>query len=768
MTAPPPPNAYLEDLNDAQREAVEQTDGPVLVVAGAGSGKTRVLTYRIAHLLATGKARPDQILAITFTNKAAAEMRERVEAMVGPQARAMWVLTFHAACGRILRREAEAIGHTSSFTIYDQGDQVRLTKQVIESLDLDSKRFPPSSVHHAISTAKNSLIGPEEFRSNIENFFDEAVADVYRRYDERLQASNAMDFDDMMVKTVRLFEQRPDILAKWRDRFRYVMVDEYQDTNHAQYRLLRLLGDAHGNVCAVGDADQSVYSWRGADIRNITQFSDDFPDAKKIVLDVNYRSTEHILNAANGVVRNNLQRIEKDLKSVRGAGHKVEVVEVDDEHAEARFIAGRIDWAMQEAGHSAADIAVFYRTNAQSRVIEDILQRHGVAYQIVGGPKFYERAEVKDAMAYLTAIANPADELALARIVNTPKRGIGDTTVAKLRSHAATYGETLWDAMENAGQVGGLSPATANKVMAFARLIVDLRNEAATAAGVAALIETVYDRSGMVAALQAEDTIESQGRIENLGEFVNVAREFDARASGGAQLAEFLEGITLAHDADGIEAAGGLVTLMTIHNAKGLEYPVVFMAGMEEGLFPHSRSVADGDVEEERRLCYVGITRAQERLTMTHATSRSVFGRRGWNPASRFLDELPESAINRKRKAPEWSSGNTSTFGLGVSSGSGGTVSRGSGFGSLGGAGFSSGPTKRESSDVPQLTVGDNVRHAKFGEGVVTAIERGELVVVRFAESGEERRLKLDYAPLERNYLRARTREVIRAFAHQG
>ena len=744
------PPDYLEQLNPAQREAVEHTEGPLLVVAGAGSGKTRVLTYRIIHLLNTlgddGRplARADQILAITFTNKAATEMRERVESLVGAPARAMWLMTFHAACGRILRREAERIGYKSSFTIYDQGDQVRLVKQCIEHLELDPKRFVPNAVHHQISAAKNQLVTPEEYRGRISNFFEETVADVYKLYNERLFANNAMDFDDMMMKTVHLLESFDDVREHWQNAFKYILVDEYQDTNHAQYKLLQLLGDSHKNLCCVGDADQSVYSWRGADIRNITDFESDFPNAHVVVLDLNYRSTRFILDAANGVVSHNEQRIPKDLKSTLGDGEKVEVIEVDDEHAEARLIGGRIDWAMSN-GHSANDVAVFYRTNAQSRVIEDILTRQGVRYQVVGGPKFYERAEVKDVMSYLSALNNPADSLGLQRIINTPKRGIGATTISKLQNYAATFGETLWTAMQQVELVGGINAGTLLKISDFVELIRELQNFAANAPGVAAIIGQVYDRTGLITSLQAEDTIESQGRIENLGELVNVAREYDGR-SQFPKLDEFLQATSLHADADSIDAAGGVVTLMTMHNTKGLEYPVVFIAGMEEGLFPHSRSIQEQNIEEERRLCYVGITRAKERLTMLHTVSRSVFGRRSYNTPSRFLDELPAHAIERTtRQTASWG-GQKVVRATGGEAG----MNYGGVYGNSGPSYSSAAPRKREGAEMPQLSVGDNVRHASFGEGVVIGIERGELAVVRFATNGEERRLMIAYAPIER------------------
>ena len=805
-----PDSPWLRDLNEPQLAAVQHVHGPLLVVAGAGSGKTRVLTRRIAHLLngvgpgGHPHARPHEILAITFTNKAAAEMRERVRELVGERGQHMWVMTFHAACARFLRSEASRLGFQSTFTIYDQGDQVRLIKQCIEFLEKDPKRFAPAAVHHQISNAKNALLGPAEYRAQVSNFMEETVAEIFDLYDKRLRESNAMDFDDMIRHTVHLLEQHADIRDTWQRRFRFVMVDEYQDTNHAQYRMLKALAAEHGNVMCVGDADQSIYSWRGADIRNITSFEEDFPNANIVVLDINYRSTTHILEAANAVVRNNEQRLDKDLKGVLGAGELVKVVAVEDEHAEARYVVGQIEQAMQD-GRSHGDIAVFYRTNAQSRVLEDILTRTGRPYQVIGGPKFYERAEIKDAIAYLQAIVNPHDSLSLARVVNVPKRGIGETTVAKLRSYADTYGETLADALRQAGMEGSLNAGTLKKLEDFVVLVDGLRSFADVSDSVARTIEEVYDRTGLLNVLRAEDTIESQGRLENLGELVNVAREYDAAESGG-RLAEFLQALSLQSAADSLVDEGGQITLMTIHNAKGLEYPVVFITGMEEGLFPHSRSIQDGDVEEERRLAYVGITRARERLTLVYTQSRSVFGRRQYSMPSRFLNELPAEHIEQDDQAGDsssWGRGGSAfggSGGSGASRGWGTADDSGGGFGSSGyrqsqggqkrrgsgdefGATFGSKPStsgskgwgstdgaaasgasgllfgdsasegarkpaRKSMADAPNINTGDGVRHAAFGEGVVLHKE-GDMVVIRFGD-GSERRLMLSYAPLEK------------------
>ncbi len=752
-----------EELNEAQLEAVKHADGPLLVVAGAGSGKTRVLTYRIARLITGGlvegdelpRARPDQILAITFTNKAAAEMRERVATIVGPQARGMWLMTFHAACGRILRQEAERIGYPTAFSIFDQDAQLRIVKRAMEDLDLDPKRFSPSSVHHHISGAKNRLVGAAEFRAHAESFLEETIADIYERYDQKLNENGAMDFDDMLMKTVELLDANEDVRTKWQDRFKYILVDEYQDTNHAQYRLLQILSATHRNICCVGDADQSIYSWRGADIRNITSFEEDFPDANTVVLDLNYRSTSNILDAANAVVSNNLKRIPKDLKSVREAGERVRVREVEDEDIEARLIAAEIA-KHTENGCSPSEIAVFYRTNAQSRKLEDILVKNGIRYQIVGGTRFYERAEIKDVLAYLTTATNPADTVALTRIINTPKRGIGATSLAKVQLHSAVNGLSLRDAVASPHMVAGLSKSAASKIADFSAMLDAIAADADSTNSVTRIIEEVYERTGLVEALKNEGTVEAEGRIENLGELINAAKEFDTRTSG-AGLPQFLQEVTLQSDADTIEDEASLVTLMTVHNAKGLEYNVVYMIGMDEGLFPHSRSIEDGDIEEERRLCYVGITRARDELTLVHANSRSVFGRRMWNSPSRFIEELPQDEISRVSNVSSVARGSGSMNSWNQTGRRTGSSSHSFGMQGIditvaGSGGTSTGirPKARSSSEIPDLSVGDNVRHAKFGEGVVTGIEGSDLVVVRFSNPVAERRLALSYAPLER------------------
>jgi superfamily I DNA/RNA helicase len=1077
------PDVYLADLNPAQREAVLTTEGPLLVIAGAGSGKTRVLTHRVAHLIGAVGVKPNEILAITFTNRAANEMRERLERLLGETARRIWILTFHAACGRILRREAPRLGYRSNFTIYDQADQVRLVKAVLEEEGFDPKRFTPRGIHSQISAAKNRLVGPGEYRKRLSTFYEQTVADVYERYQQRLADSNAMDFDDLLFLTVEVLERFPEARERWQKAFRYILVDEYQDTNHAQYRLLRILGEKHRNVCAVGDPDQcvvggtlitmadgstraiedvregdevlscygsgrfgparvtrihharrpdgiaittssgrrivstpehvhfagfkpgrtpqlymtyvmwkagigfrvgtartytngqrqplagpamrlhgehadaawvvsvhagesdarktetllslkyqlptlpfvarpngranglvgdqsaldevfssldteaggrrlleehgltfetphfttatttvgrrirrrltvslcgdargagalhrialfgsdveaarklrdagfsirpvkvgkggwrfeaahaefariaetveqiksvvpvsvrytarlangagstgkernslpfmpassvrpgmvmvdedgqfdvveqvervdldapvydldverthnyianglvthnSIYAFRGADIRNILEFERDFGETRTVALEQNYRSTNAILRAANAVIANNAERKPKDLWSELGEGDPVRAIEVEDEHAEARFVAAEIA-ALVEQDYSGTEIAVFYRTNAQSRVLEDVLVRQGIAYQVIGGPRFYERAEIKDAIAYLQVLDNPFDQVSLLRIANRPRRGIGDTTLARLGSWATAQGVSLWEAMKQAEEVG-ISGPPLRAVQGFVTLMQSLVS-AAQELTVPELLEQVLERSGTLEALEAERTIEARGRVENLQELVGVTREWQTGAAEPT-LSGFLQEISLYSDQDAIRGESNLVTLMTLHNAKGLEFRAVYVIGMEEGVFPHSRSIEEQGIEEERRLCYVGMTRAMERLTLTHASARSLWGSRNYNLPSRFLDELPaEGVVSERLRPSSWTS-----------------VSRG----------------VQPRDDVPALVTGDSVRHSTLGEGVVVGLEAGGVVVVRFAGDGSERRLMLDYAPLEK------------------
>jgi superfamily I DNA/RNA helicase len=931
--------ALLAGLNEPQRDAVTHGEGPLLILAGAGSGKTRVLTHRIAYLLATGQARASEILAITFTNKAAQEMRERVELLVGARTRAMWLMTFHAACARMLRADAHRLGYTRQFTIYDQADARRLVKRCVEELDVDSKRFTPGALQHEISDAKNKLRDAEAYGQMVGSYFEQTVADVYRLYERELHRMNAMDFDDLLVRAVNVLELFQEVRDRYTAAFRHVLVDEYQDTNHAQYRWLQLLAGEHRNLAVVGDDDQclvegtlvtmgdgsvrpieqvragdevlscygsgdmrparvtrthrsaaaegiaitlrsrrrivstpehthfagyrlgrggderrfhprgggkvgahltitlcaatregravhavavdgrerrferfgdairfaralgprriacigrlggagslpfmpaasvrpgmamfaedggydivesvervrldrpvydldvegthnfvaaglithnSVYGFRGADVRNILDFEDDFPDAHVVKLEQNYRSTQTILDAANAVIANNRGRMGKALWTDLGTGDPIKVRELEDEHAEARFVAGEVERLVDE-GTSRNEIAVFYRTNAQSRVLEDTLVRAQIGYQVIGGTKFYERAEIKDAIAYLNVLVNPQDVVAFSRIVNSPRRGIGTTSLARVIAWANTAGITIWEAAASPEDVPGLGAAAVKAFHRFMGSMRVLRERAGGGAPVAELLRELLSETGYLEALEAERTIEAQGRIENLEELVNVAAEYDGAVEARDEepsLAGFLQDVALVSDADTRRDDEGLVTLMTLHNAKGLEYPIVFVIGCEEGVFPHSRSIEEGGLEEERRLCYVGITRAQRDLYVTYARTRAVFGARSFAGRSRFVDEIPIALTDRPARP-----------GLGV----GGVRERALSWGSGGGsAGGDAGPSFR---------LGEDVSHPAFGEGVVTGVEAGGIVVIRFSRDGSERKLVADLAPIAR------------------
>jgi DNA helicase-2/ATP-dependent DNA helicase PcrA len=722
VSTPVATESLLEGLNEPQRQAVLHGEGPLLILAGAGSGKTRVLTHRIAHLVGTGQAGPGEILAITFTNKAAQEMRERVETLVGRRARAMWVMTFHSACARMLRSDAQRLGYTRNFTIYDEQDSLRLVKNCVEELDIDPKRFPPRGLRRQISDAKNVLLDAEAYRLKVSSFFEQTAADVYDLYEPRLHAANAMDFDDLLFRCVNLFELFEDVRDRYRRGFRHVLVDEYQDTNRAQYRWLQLLGEEHRNLAVVGDDDQSIYRFRGADIRNILDFEDHFPDATVVKLEQNYRSTQTILNASNAVISNNRSRKDKSLWSELGEGDPVHVRELEDEHAEARFVVSEIERLVDEGG-SRDDIAVFYRANAQSRVLEDMLVRFGVSYQVIGGTRFYERAEIKDALAYLTLLVNPSDTVAFGRVVNSPRRGIGQTSQARLIGHANTIGAPVWEVAVTPEKVPGLGTAAVKAVGRFMSVMERLR-ERAEGAGVGELLAETLEETGYTEALQAERTVESQVRLENLEELVGVGREYDANAEEGS-VEEFLQQIALFSEQDNLRDEQGLVTLMTLHNAKGLEFGTVFIIGLEDGVFPHSRSIEAGDLEEERRLAYVGITRAKRELYLTYARTRALFGNRDWNLRSRFIDEIPIELTDREEQGPVGREA-ASTWGTQAT-----------------GAPEPSGPGAI-------FALGDDVTHAQFGEGVVVGVEPGGLVVVRFAGDGSERKLMADYAPLKK------------------
>jgi DNA helicase II / ATP-dependent DNA helicase PcrA len=725
-------DALLEGLNEPQREAVTYPGGPLLILAGAGSGKTRVLTHRIAYLLATEAARPNEILAITFTNKAAEEMRERVGLLVGRRIRAMWVMTFHSACARMLRAHADRLGYTRQFTIYDQADSRRLIKRCLDELGIDPKRFTPGAIGSQISDAKNKLRDADAYGQLVGSYFEQTVADVYRVYERELHRMNAMDFDDLLVRAVDLLQLFDEVRERYAEGFRQVLVDEYQDTNHAQYRWLQLLSKEHRNIMVVGDDSQAIYGFRGADIRNILEFEDEYVDAHVVKLEQNYRSTQTILDAANAVIANNRGRKPKHLWTDLGQGDPIKVRELDDEHAEARFVTGEIQRLVDE-GVSRAEIAVFYRTNAQSRVLEDTLTRADIAYQVIGGTKFYERAEIKDAIAYLITLVNPQDAGAFTRIVNSPRRGIGSTSMSRLLSHANTTGIPIWELASEPEQVPDLGAAAIRALRRFMGTMHVLRERVESNASVAELIKEMLTETGYREALEAERTIEAQRRIENLEELVNVAAEYDASEAESHSLEEFLQQVSLRSDADERTDDAGMVTLMTLHNAKGLEFGIVFMIGCEEGVFPHSRALDEGGLEEERRLCYVGITRAERDLYLCYARTRNVFGSRTWGIPSRFIGEIPKDLTDREEQRPSFA----------------GIRARATSWD--GGRSGSAEPAWSRSEPPPAAyRMGDDVAHPSFGEGVVTALEPGGIVVIRFSKDGSERKLVADLAPITR------------------
>ena len=817
----------LGGLNVPQREAVLTTEGPLLVLAGAGSGKTRVLTYRIAHMVEDLGVAPWQILAITFTNKAAAEMRERLARLVGDASRGMWVSTFHSMCGRILRANAELVGRKKDFTIYDADDMKRLMKTLLNELELNPKIYQPNSIANMISDAKNNLVMPDDFEDAAKDPLRRVAAQVYQLMQRRLAAANALDFDDMLLFTWRLFANHPEVLALYQQRFRYVLVDEYQDTNKAQYAITNMLAREHRNLMVVGDDDQSIYSWRGADIRNILEFEEDYPEAKVVKLEQNYRSTGNILAAANGVIANNRRRKDKRLFTSAEAGEKVAVYLASDERDEGRWIAGEIE-KLRRAGKGYDDFAVLYRTNAQSRMLEDMLLRAGVPYRIVGGVRFFERAEVKDVMAYLTLVVNPANDLAARRVINSPRRGIGETSVEGI-TRLQQPGESFLDACRTAAADPSFRPAVRRALFEFVDIIDGCRS---FVGDLRPLVEMVIEKSGLVAALEAENTDEARGRVENIRELLGVVDEFvhdhsaddaffDApalpaatgegaaaagagaaageaaaaaagagaspEASAGTQvpapgrtfrgdsLADFVEWVSLRTDLDSMEEGTAAVTLMTVHAAKGLEFPVVFVAGMEESLFPHGSSYSgDSDIEEERRLAYVAITRARERLYLTCAQTRQIFGDTQANPVSRFVNEIPSELKKtigvgsagylgvgwEKRGSRRGISGsgseagdggvfNRSSTGSGTGSFAGGASRRGSAANAGTGAGGASArlDVGKKAAAGMTFAVGDKVDHRVFGPGVVTAVA-GDTLTVRFSRTGTTKNLLKDYAPI--------------------
>lgn len=739
-------DAILNNMNPQQQQAILHKDGPVLILAGAGSGKTSTLTRRIAYLMYAHRVAPWSILAITFTNKAAREMRDRVEKWVGGGAADMWVSTFHSMCVRILRKDIEKIGYASSFTILDAADQLTVVKQSLAELNLDAKKFEPRAILSHISDAKNRLLGPKAYAKRANGLFEKVAADVYEVYQKRLRVNNSLDFDDLIMKTVELFETDPATLEFYQNKFHFIHVDEYQDTNHAQYRLIHLLAAKRRNLCVVGDTDQSIYGWRGADIWNILNFEKDYPDAMIIKLEQNYRSTKGILKAANAVIANNTQRKDKNLWSDKPEGERIVLFRAMNEHEEAYFIVQQVQKAIDE-GFSYRDCAVLYRTNAQSRVIEEVFLKSTVPYTIVGGIKFYERKEIKDVLAYLRLIANMNDDLSLARIINVPKRGIGDSTLDKIRAYASQQGMSLFAAMLEVEQIG-LSARFVKTIREFVLLIRNLATQQQYLS-VTELTEEMLKMSGYRAELKAEKTIEAETRLENLDEFLSVTQEFDKKYPGEGLLT-FLTEVALVADVDQMQEGTDAVTLMTLHSAKGLEFPIVFLAGLEEGIFPHMRTLDDPDeMEEERRLCYVGITRAEEKLYLTTAFNRTLFGQTRSNMESRFLKEIPaelveETGVMNRMGTGYSGGGRYATEGYGRHDN--GLYSNGRFNGRSGGGGAGVGQDARNLTHIPKgfgadlsiaWEVGDRVKHKSWGDG--TILER--------AGEGEDLELTVQFAP---------------------
>ncbi len=717
----------LNNLNPAQVEAVTYGDGPLLVLAGAGSGKTRVLTCRVAYLLKEMKIPPYRVLAITFTNKAAREMRERVETLVPEVSRDIWICTFHATCLRILRRQEEFFGRSRNFVIYDEGDKLTVVKDCLKELDLDDKKFPPKAVAGAISQAKNQLLDAGEFEQYAFDYFNKIVSKVYSLYQDKLRQNNAVDFDDLIFLTVRLFRNYPQVLKYYQDRFRFILVDEYQDTDHGQYVLVKLLAGDHRNLFVVGDPDQGIYSWRGADIKNIMSFERDYPEAAVIKLEQNYRSTGSILEAANSIIKNNENRKDKRLWTAAGSGALPVNYFCEDEHAEADYVAGKILRLRELETRSYRDFAVLYRTHAQSRVIEEVFVRSGIPYTVIGGLRFYDRKEIKDILAYLKVILNNRDAVSLARIINVPKRGIGQASLQKITAFAEKNDMPLAEALEKAPEITGLSAKIKVKCLELGAVLRRLTEESSSDESVTDLTRAVMEQTGYRQELQAENSVESRTRLENLDEFISVTMEFD-RQDEEKDLRSFLENITLATDLDKYSEDAEQVALMTLHSAKGLEFPVVFLTGLEEGIFPHSRSLLEpAELEEERRLCYVGVTRARERLYLTHSFRRIIYGSERYNKPSRFLEEIPAHLLSSEEPA----GGNKGRNRTGLSAGE---------------------KSARKAHEIDLFILGDKVRHVKWGTGVVVGVQgEGEDTELKVAFPDQGIKVLLaKYAPLER------------------
>nr|WP_263323758.1 DNA helicase PcrA [Neobacillus sp. Marseille-Q6967] len=744
----------LNGLNPEQQNAVKATDGPLLLMAGAGSGKTRVLTHRIAYLIVEKRVNPYNILAITFTNKAAREMRERIGKMMGGAAEEIWISTFHSMCVRILRRDIDRMGFSRNFTILDTGDQQSVIKGILKDKNLDPKKFDPRAILGAISSAKNELIDPEEYSKTAGGYFEQTVSDVYTEYQKRLRKNQALDFDDLIMMTIQLFQRVPEVLEFYQRKFQYIHVDEYQDTNRAQYLLVKLLANRFRNLCVVGDSDQSIYRWRGADIANILSFEKDYPNATVILLEQNYRSTKRILLAANKVIENNLNRKAKNLWTENPEGNKLVYYRADSEQGEAQFVAGKIKELTRDGKYNLSDIAILYRTNAQSRVMEEVLLKSNINYSIVGGTKFYDRKEIKDMLAYLRLISNPDDDISLQRIINVPKRGIGSSSVDKMADFAAQHDISIYQALDSV-ELLGLSPKITKAAREFRDLVRNYTQQQEFLS-VTELVEEILDKSGYREMLKAEKSIEAQSRLENLDELLSVTKNFE-ESSDDKSLVAFLTDLALVADIDALDEDGEKadnITLMTLHSAKGLEFPVVFLIGMEEGVFPHSRSLMEeAEMEEERRLAYVGITRAEQTLFLTNAQMRTLFGRTSMNPASRFIREIPEDLLEGVEPQKQ----TRTPFG-----------SRGTGFGrTAGNFGTSSGsvgtPVARKpvmrpiasttGGDELGWKVGDKAEHGKWGIGTVVSVKgegEGTELDIAFPSPTGIKRLLAKFAPIKK------------------